>query len=418
MITELKGYANATRATLSRVTALIIILAIMCAGTAFAASPSTYNVDIYDGSEITRVSTFKSNPQAIVDQAGIVTTNDDVLNLDGFTVGLDSVIVLYRAADITFTDLQGNVTNEKFAGTVADFLSAKGVVLSEDILVNLPEKTVLQNSMNVKLQTAYNVSLTADGATTELKTGDGTVSDAVAKAGVTLGENDEVSPSLETELYDGIQITVYRVEYVERTAQEAIKYTTQTVKSDELYLGISRVTQKGVNGSKTVVYSDKIVDGQLASSSVVSETVTKEAVPQIKKVGTKEKPAVTVAALKNGGTPISELTPPSSLTLENGVPTSYKRVVTGKAAAYSASAGAKTASGRTVKPGYIAVDPNQFPYGTELYIVSTDGIVYGYCIAADTGGFVKKGKFTVDLFMNTTAQCRQWGARDVIIYVL
>lgn len=418
MITELKGYANATRATLSRVTALIIILAIMCAGTAFAASPSTYNVDIYDGSEITRVSTFKSNPQAIVDQAGIVTTNDDVLNLDGFTVGLDSVIVLYRAADITFTDLQGNVTNEKFAGTVADFLSAKGVVLSEDILVNLPEKTVLKNSMNVKLQTAYNVSLTADGATTELKTGDGTVSDAVAKAGVTLGENDEVSPSLETELYDGIQITVYRVEYVERTAQEAIKYTTQTVKSDELYLGISRVTQKGVNGSKTVVYSDKIVDGQLASSSVVSETVTKEAVPQIKTVGTKEKPAVTVAALKNGGTPISELTPPSSLTLENGVPTSYKRVVTGKAAAYSASAGAKTASGRTVKPGYIAVDPNQFPYGTELYIVSTDGIVYGYCIAADTGGFVKKGKFTVDLFMNTTAQCRQWGARDVIIYVL
>lgn len=418
MIIELKGYANATRATLSRVTALIIILAIMCAGTAFAASPSTYNVDIYDGSEITRVSTFKSNPQAIVDQAGIVTTNDDVLNLDGFTVGQDSVIVLYRAADITFTDLQGNVTNEKFAGTVADFLSAKGVVLSEDILVNLPEKTVLQNSMNVKLQTAYNVSLTADGATTELKTGDGTVSDAVTKAGITLGENDEVSPSLETELYDGIQITVYRVEYVERTAQEAIKYTTQTVKSDELYLGNSRVTQKGVNGSKTVVYSDKIVDGQLASSSVVSETVTKEAVPQIKTVGTKEKPAVTVAALKNGGTPISELTPPSSLTLENGVPTSYKRVVTGKAAAYSASAGAKTASGRTVKPGYIAVDPNQFPYGTELYIVSTDGIVYGYCIAADTGGFVKKGKFTVDLFMNTTAQCRQWGARDVIIYVL
>lgn len=418
MITELKGYANATRATLSRVTALIIILAIMCAGTAFAASPSTYNVDIYDGSEITRVSTFKSSPQAIVDQAGIVTTNDDVLNLDGFTVGQDSIIVLYRAADITFTDLQGNVTNEKFAGTVADFLSSKGVVLSEDILVNLPEKTVLQNSMNVKLQTAYNVSLTADGATTELKTGDGTVSDAVAKAGVTLGENDEVSPSLETELYDGIQITVYRVEYVERTAQEAIKYTTQTVKSDELYLGNSRVTQKGVNGSKTVVYSDKIVDGQLASSSVVSETVTKEAVPQIKTVGTKEKPAVTVAALKNGGTPISELTPPSSLTLENGVPTSYKRVVTGKAAAYSASAGAKTASGRTVKPGYIAVDPNQFPYGTELYIVSTDGIVYGYCIAADTGGFVKKGKFTVDLFMNTTAQCRQWGARDVIIYVL
>ncbi len=418
MITELKGYANATRYTLSRVTALIIVLAVMCAGTAFAASPSTYNVDIYDGSEITRVSTFKSNPQSIVDQAGIATTNDDVLNLDGFTVGQDSVIVLYRSADFTFTDIQGNVTSEKFAGTVADFLAAKGIMLGEDILVNLPETTVLQNSMNVVLQTAYSVSVTADGATVELKTGDGTVADAVSEAGITLGENDEVTPAADAALYDGIQITVYRVQYAERTAQEAIAYSTQTVKSDELFLGTTKVTQKGSNGSKTVVYSDKIVDGQLASSSVVSETVTKEAVPQIKTVGTKEKPAVTVASLKNGGAPISELTPPSSLTLENGVPTSYKKIVTGKAAAYSASAGAKTASGRTVKPGYIAVDPNQFPYGTELYIVSTDGIVYGYCIAADTGGFVKKGKFTVDLFMNSTAQCKQWGSRDVIIYVL
>ena len=37
---------------------------------------------------------------------------------------------------------------------------------------------------------------------------------------------------------------------------------------------------------------------------------------------------------------------------------------------------------------------------------------------AHTGGFIHKGKFTVDLFMNTESECRQWGARDVIIYVL
>ena len=43
---------------------------------------------------------------------------------------------------------------------------------------------------------------------------------------------------------------------------------------------------------------------------------------------------------------------------------------------------------------------------------------YGYAIAADTGGFVKKGKFTVDLFMNSESECVQWGARDVVIYVL
>ena len=66
----------------------------------------------------------------------------------------------------------------------------------------------------------------------------------------------------------------------------------------------------------------------------------------------------------------------------------------------------------------IAVNPKQIPYGTEMWIVSDDGVVYGYCIAADTGGFVNKGKFTVDLYMNSTSQCRQWGARNVTIYIL
>lgn len=42
-------------------------------------------------------------------------------------------------------------------------------------------------------------------------------------------------------------------------------------------------------------------------------------------------------------------------------------------------------------PGHIAVNPKQFPYGTELYIVSLDGkFVYGYCMAADTGGFARE----------------------------
>ena len=61
MIKELKGYVKATRTTFSKVTALIIVFAILCAGTAFATAPSAYNVDIYDGSEITRVVTDRKS---------------------------------------------------------------------------------------------------------------------------------------------------------------------------------------------------------------------------------------------------------------------------------------------------------------------------------------------------------------------
>lgn len=417
MITELKGYAKATRATFWKVTALIMAFAVLCAGTAFAAAPSSYVVDIYDGSEITRVETSKTDAYEIVEQADIALSENDRLSLEAFTPGEDSVITIYRAASVTFTDLNGVSTQLVLAGTVSDLLTELSVTVTEGQLVNVPTDTVLVDGLAVKLTNAYHISVTADGVTNTLLIGEGTIADALQQANISLGENDEVKPALTDVLYDALSITVYRVTYTERTVNEKIAFAKKTVKSSSMYEGTSEITQAGQNGEKTVTYRDKIVDGVYASSDVLSETVLTEAVPQITTVGTKQK-AISVARLRNGGAPISELAQPESLKIENGAPTEYKQIITGKAAAYTAPSGSKTASGRTVKPGYIAVNPNQIPYGSELWIVSTDGIVYGYAIAADTGGFVKKGKFTVDLFMNTESECRQWGSRDVVIYVL
>lgn len=417
MITELKGYVKATRTTVWKVVALILALAVLCAGTAFAAAPSVYVVDIYDGSEITRVETTKTDAYEIVKQAKIDLSEKDKLSLDAFVPGEDSVLTIYRAAAVTFVRLNGETVYTVCAGTVADLLTELSVTVEEGQLVSLPTATVLKDGMTVKITNAYHASVTADAVQQTLLLGEGTVKDALQKAGITLGENDEVSPSLDSALYDNVNITVYRVEYTERTVNETIHFAKKTEKSSALYKGQSEILQAGANGEKTVTYRDKIVDGVRVSSEAISETVLTEAVPQITAVGTKQK-AVAVASLRNGGTPISELTAPETLQIVDGAPTQYSKIITGKAAAYTASPGSKTASGRAVKPGYIAVNPNQIPYGSKLWIVSTDGIVYGYAIAADTGGFVKKGKFTVDLFMNTEAECRQWGSRDVIIYVL
>lgn len=121
---------------------------------------------------------------------------------------------------------------------------------------------------------------------------------------------------------------------------------------------------------------------------------------------------------KDSGLPISEIDAPSNLLLdENSIPTDYQYCVQAKATAYTGDTG--TASGRTPMPGHIAVDPKEYPYGTELYVVSADGdYIYGYCIAADTGGFVKMGNTDIDLYLDNVDMCKDWGNRDVIIYVL
>ena len=119
------------------------------------------------------------------------------------------------------------------------------------------------------------------------------------------------------------------------------------------------------------------------------------------------------------GQVISQMQPPSTLTFdENGVPENYLYCIEGKSTAYYG--GYMTATGSAVRPGVVAVDPREIPYGTEMWIVSSDGrYVYGFARAEDTGGFIywPKGA-TVDLYMNTYADCCVWGWRGVKIYVL
>ena len=103
---------------------------------------------------------------------------------------------------------------------------------------------------------------------------------------------------------------------------------------------------------------------------------------------------------------------------ENGVPTEYVNVLTGNACAYTADPDALMSTGKAVFQGYVAVDPDIIPYGSELYIVAEDGDVYGYAIAADTGYSVRKGHIIVDLFMNEYDDCIQWGNKPVNVYVL
>lgn len=103
---------------------------------------------------------------------------------------------------------------------------------------------------------------------------------------------------------------------------------------------------------------------------------------------------------------------------ENGVPEEYVSVLTGNACAYTADPDALMSTGRSVFQGYVAVDPDVIPYGSELYIVAEDGEVYGYAIAADTGYSVRKGHIIVDLFMNEYDDCIQWGNKPVNVYVL
>jgi 3D (Asp-Asp-Asp) domain-containing protein len=76
------------------------------------------------------------------------------------------------------------------------------------------------------------------------------------------------------------------------------------------------------------------------------------------------------------------------------------------------------ASGLGLYYGTFAVDPTLIPYGTKVYIVSTDGkFVYGWAIATDTGSFIHNNRMQVDLFYETYAESVANGVKEVYVYV-
>ena len=255
---------------------------------------------------------------------------------------------------------------------------------------------------------AFDVYVTADGETTTVPVIGGTVEEVLGKAGVVLGEFDTVSFDTDDSVYDGMEITVTRITYSERVENKVIPFETEYVDNTNLQIGYEKILNEGSDGESVLTYKDMYVDGVLSGSELVSENVTTEPVAQVIERGT----ACAV--------PYAKMADPSALTLVDGVPAEYTRIVSGKATAYSSpKINPLTASGRPALVGTVAVNPNVIPYGSELYIVSQDRKhVYGYAIAADTGLGMMEGTVAVDLFCASYADSCKWGAHYVDIFVI
>lgn len=337
-----------------------------------------------------------------------------------------TTLVAYAASgsqnEIMITDGEKTFGFTTYCQTAEEILSDADITLLSGDEVDLQ----LENGMgSLTVYRAFPVYITVGDDTVMLNMARGTVADALERAGIALGEYDICNMSLDTVLTGESYIDIVSVGYTTASYEEVIPFTTKVEYSASLAKGEEKIVTNGVNGLKTVTVKQKIENGVVTGTEVVSSVVTKEAVAQTKLIGTKtasaaKKPSAQTSASSRLPSCISTLTPPASLTLNaNGIPTSYTKSMTFRASAYTSSSGAKCSTGVRAQPGYIAVNPSIIPYGTKMYIVSNDGkYVYGYAIAADTGGFAKRNPYMVDLYFPTESQCNTFGIRNVTIYFL
>ena len=245
---------------------------------------------------------------------------------------------------------------------------------------------------------------------------DGTVYDSrfvrlLNRLGIPSYGEYSVSLPLDTETYDGMEVTVNCTVQMEQTYTVDIPYETIECLDPTLPEGQKVVLVEGVTGQVRKTANVVYVNSEETSHTVLEETVTVQPVNQIVAVGTGTEEDVNsnAPAIGNG-----------VIVTADGEVLTYSRKEQFTATAYThtdAGCNMTTATGTTVRMGTVAVDPTVIPYGTRMFIVTNDGsYIYGIGTAEDCGGAIKGNR--LDLYFGTDAECWQFGVKGCTVYFL
>lgn len=415
----------------------LTLMGSICGVSAFTVGAFSKKVYIEDGENNISVVTMNAETEKILEQAGItLSPNDAIVRIDDNNNSVE--LTIKRAFDVNIS-FDGKNTSQNIAfGTVKDVIEASGIEIGENDYVTPPLDSFVEPGINISIERRCKISVAADGRTKDYSVPYVTLNEAIAFADIPLGPEDIVSVDLNQSVSDNMEISIERIGHRNLITTESIPFEKVYRETEFLDEGVTEVAVKGKNGEKEIVVQEILSDGNVISSETIKNKVTVSPVNELILVGTKGRKQ-TVTAQTSAQTSSNQSSGKSKPTTHmtsskygyikdnndgtfidhNGKAVSYSSKLVGSCTAYTANPGAITSTGRPAKYGNVAVNPNVIPYGTKLYITSADGaFVYGYAIAADTGGALMDGRALVDLYMDSVQQCYNFGRRTMNVYLV
>lgn len=264
---------------------------------------------------------------------------------------------------------------------------------------------------DITLRRTDAVTVTYRGETTQILIQDETVEGLLKRAGIPTGEGYEVSQPLDAQPVDGMQITVDTYFVNEETYTVETPFEISTVEDPYMVEGDERIVTEGVVGQSLYTATVTYRNSEEIKRTVTNKEVIRASQNQVVAVGTGE------LVGKKAEKP---LIGDDVIVLPTGEVLTYYKKDTYKATAYTKydeGCNDTTACMTKVKWGVVAVDTDLIPYGTRMYIMTSNGkFIYGIGTAEDCGGAIQ-GK-RLDLYMPTLREAFKFGRQDVTVYFL
>lgn len=296
-------------------------------------------------------------------------------------------------------------TIETRQSLVNEVLDEQSIVLNRGDEVSRPLDSNLEDGDRIVIERAVPVQVSVDGKTTIHYTTEDSIRKTIEELGITLNQDDKVTPALDSKVSENLDIKIVRVTKQTVQSKENVPFSVVKTSDESLLKGTTKVVSEGSEG--VVVHNIEKVyeDGVFVSKRWLGKEVEKEASPKVVAVGTKKPTAVAAASISRTGDSVNI----SGLTTKGGVSFKYKKVLKNVTlTAYSSEEdgiGTRTASGTRVTEGRtIAVDKSVVPLGWWVYI---EGI--GFRKAEDTGGAIKGNK--IDVYYDSLKSAENFGRK-------
>ena len=270
-----------------RIAAKVAAVAVIAVGVpAFLNSEKAVELTVDGQTRV--VHTSAGNVRGVLAKAGISLGAHDSVVPDLDRAVADGQRVAVRFGRPLSLDVDGSAQEVWVTATsVHEALAEVGLRDTNMYLSASRSAPIGREGLALRVRTARDVTVIADGRTRELRTVATTVRALLAEAGIALDPDDEVSPTLDAVPKDEAVIRVVRVDARHISVRVETPYQVRRLPDPRLFKGEERVIVKGRPGLKQVTFALLTRDGRRQAKQPVAEKLLRAPVVRVVRVGTR-----------------------------------------------------------------------------------------------------------------------------------
>lgn len=252
-------------------------------------------VNIYVDGENQTHSTRAKTVGDLLDRLEVTTIPEDIIEpaRSEAIIENNTQINVYRARPVEIVDGDRKITVLSAQRSPRLVAKDAGITLLPEDKVDIATRddTILASSASEQLivDRSVEVTLTAYGVLTIVRTTTDTVAEFLAEQNISLLEGETTQPeNTNTPITEGMLISVNRPGIKTVAVIEQIPFTTETNTDPNLPVGQSEVQTQGVNGEQAVIYEIEEKDGVEVSRKQIQTVVTKNPITEVRVRGSKQ----------------------------------------------------------------------------------------------------------------------------------